>query len=39
MQEVVLQFSADYGFAKGEVMRRAVEEEWTAIQRAPATAS
>jgi 4-carboxymuconolactone decarboxylase len=28
MSEIVLQFSAYYGFAKGEVLHQVVAEEW-----------
>lgn len=33
MDEIVLHFSAYYGFAKGEVMNRVAAEEWVRIQR------
>lgn len=31
LQEVILQFSAYYGFAKGEVMNDVAAEEWERI--------
>jgi 4-carboxymuconolactone decarboxylase len=33
MDEIVLHFSAYYGFAKGEVMNRVAAEEWARIER------
>jgi len=33
MHEIILHFSAYYGFAKGEVMNRVAAEEWARIQR------
>ena len=32
MNEIVLQFSAYYGFAKGEILQRVVAEEWARIE-------
>jgi 4-carboxymuconolactone decarboxylase len=32
MNEIVLQFSAYYGFAKGEVLQQVVDEEWARIE-------
>jgi 4-carboxymuconolactone decarboxylase len=32
MQEIILQFSAYYGFAKGEQMNDIAAQEWTRIQ-------
>jgi 4-carboxymuconolactone decarboxylase len=32
MKEVVLQFSAYYGFAKGEVLNQVVSHEWARIE-------
>jgi 4-carboxymuconolactone decarboxylase len=32
MQEIILQFSAYYGFAKGQVMNEVAAEEWARIQ-------
>ena len=32
MHEIILHFSAYYGFAKGEVMNQVAVEEWQRIQ-------
>jgi hypothetical protein len=32
MNEIVLQFSAYYGFAKGEILQQVVADEWARIE-------